>query len=104
MSERDELLAILKDEDNYTYTDWTPELNAEVMADALLAHMQRVKAEAWDLGMWTMYNTTSSEWPPIPEENPFRGEPTQQTTHYVVDEDGITPPLGSVASDEWGTS
>jgi hypothetical protein len=31
-------------------------------------------AKAWSLGMWTMYNTTSSEWPPIPEQNPFRQE------------------------------
>jgi hypothetical protein len=33
-------------------------------------------AEAWGLGMWTMYNSTSGEWPPIPEQNPFRDEPT----------------------------
>jgi hypothetical protein len=50
-----------------------------------------------------MYNTTSSEWPAIPEQNPFRGEPKQHTSHYVVDENGITPPLGSVASEEWRT-
>jgi hypothetical protein len=74
---------------------------------ALLAALPEILAEeraaAWGLGMWTMYNTTSSEWPAIPEQNPFRGEPKQHTSHYVVDENGITPPLGSVASEEWRT-
>jgi hypothetical protein len=31
-------------------------------------------AEAWDKGMQAMYDTTSSEWPPIPEANPYRSQ------------------------------
>lgn len=41
---------------------------------ALEAAAPHMLAEAWGLGMWAMYNTTSSEWPPIPEQNPFRDE------------------------------
>lgn len=75
---------------------------------ALLAALPRILAEeraaAWGLGMWTMYNTTSSEWPPIPEQNPFRSEPKPHSYHYTVDENGITPPLGSVKDDDWAAT
>jgi hypothetical protein len=72
VTERDEILSILNDEDNYTYADWTPELNVDTTVDALLVYVRRIKAEAWDEGMEALYATTSSEWPPIPERNPYR--------------------------------
>jgi hypothetical protein len=45
--------------------------DAQAALEAAAPHML---AEAWGLGMWAMYNTTSSEWPPIPEQNPFRSD------------------------------
>jgi hypothetical protein len=43
----------------------------DVAAD-LLAAAQPLMAIAWDEGMDAMYATTSSEWPPVPEQNPYR--------------------------------
>lgn len=39
---------------------------------ALEAAAPYIRAQAWDEGMQAMYDTTSSEWPPIPERNPYR--------------------------------
>jgi len=50
-------------------------LHLAAAAPHLLASKLEDMAAAWGLGMWTMYNTTSGEWPPIPEQNPFRGDP-----------------------------
>lgn len=42
---------------------------------ALEAAAPRMLAEAWEQGMEAMHATTSSEWPPIPEANPYRPTP-----------------------------
>jgi hypothetical protein len=39
---------------------------------ALEAAAQHIRAAAWEEGMLAMYESTSSEWPPIPEQNPYR--------------------------------
>lgn len=42
---------------------------ARIELEAAAPHML---AGAWLEGMEAMYATTSSEWPPIPEQNPYR--------------------------------
>lgn len=39
----------------------------------------------------------------IPNEDAanYRAEPKPHSYHYTVDENGITPPLGSVVDPEW---
>jgi hypothetical protein len=58
---------------------WDPTSNAAwlVMRDirtALEAAAPHMLAKAWDEGMEAMYDTTSHEWPPIPEQNPYRSQ------------------------------
>lgn len=43
----------------------------DIAAD-LLAAAQPLMAIAWDEGMKAMYASTSHEWPPIPEQNPYK--------------------------------
>lgn len=38
------------------------------------AEFKRELANAWDEGMEAMYESTSHEWPPIPEANPYRSQ------------------------------
>jgi len=45
--------------------------DARGILEAAAPHML---AGAWDEGMQAMYGTTSSEWPPIPEQNPYRSQ------------------------------
>jgi hypothetical protein len=45
---------------------------------ALEAAAPHIAAQAWDEGMEAMYATTSSEWPPIAEQNPYRNPVTNQ--------------------------
>lgn len=44
----------------------------EITRAALESAAPHLMAQAWDEGMEAMYATTSSEWPPIPEANPYR--------------------------------
>ncbi len=50
--------------------------HASHVADALTAAgfgpVKAAQADAWDEGMEAMYASTSSEWPPILEQNPYR--------------------------------
>lgn len=39
---------------------------------ALEAAAPHMLADAWELGMVSMYATTGGEWPLIPEQNPYR--------------------------------
>jgi len=57
-------------------------LDGSIQRDAWLADFRKaleaaaphMLAEAWEQGMQAMYDTTSSEWPPIPEQNPYRSQ------------------------------
>lgn len=51
-------------------TCWQPRIN--IMRAALEAAAPYMLASAWEEGMQAMYDTTSSEWPPIPDQNPYR--------------------------------
>ena len=42
------------------------------MRAALEAAAPYLMAEAWEVGMVSMYASTGGEWPLIPEQNPYR--------------------------------
>jgi hypothetical protein len=50
MSEAESIRKILLNEDNYTYADWTPEVDVEAMTEALASYVLRVKAYSWNEG------------------------------------------------------
>jgi len=68
--ERDALVAIILDEDNYTYADWTPEVDVDAMADALMSYVLLVKAEAWEEGRNADDFSVSIGY----EKNPYRSQ------------------------------
>jgi hypothetical protein len=57
---------------NDGYGDYASEEYTEDARRILEATAPYLMAAAWDEGMEAMYATTSSEWPPIPEANPYR--------------------------------
>ena len=46
---------------------WLPTINK--ILEAAAPHLM---AEAWEVGMVSMYASTGGEWPLIPEQNPYR--------------------------------
>lgn len=53
---------------------WVGADHRELAREILEAAAPYMLAEAWDEGMEAMYESTSHEWPPIPETNPYRSK------------------------------
>lgn len=72
---RADLLGILKDEDNYTHADHTPEVDISEMTDALLNYLMQAKSSAWlegySAGFW---DATGQKPYQATDTNPYRSE------------------------------
>jgi hypothetical protein len=49
-------------------------LNRRTLELILEAAAPFIAAAVWDEGMEAMYESTSHEWPPIPDANPYRSQ------------------------------